>query len=332
MKTIYLYVLLTIISTINTKAQVGVNYTPFKDQVVNSPLIIKKQAGNALRFIPNSTGSKPGQVLISDNLGNVRYGDLNATKIEFINGDFNIGLKTKTGLNLDDVYANRSTVKYTNASITLPPGKWAVNFSLKFEILKDKLEQVVLVEYDTYTTRNRITANTFYNDRFTVVQRTQSLRYNPATDIDIIEDRCTGNGSNRQCFYTFRRERTSIQNQYNDNWGPLDRDESVWARVILSDRSTVASNDYNRERTADRTIDNLYLASGALTGVTQYTTVKGEIYITNKSGANKTYSLKLYLQTVNVKSSASAKYKLVDFAAGPTTNGIDRFFAIPAND
>ena len=316
---------------VNATAQVGINYTPFKNEVIKSALIIQDLpvgAGhkpNMLRFLdPAVPRPKAGQVLISDAFGNVRYGDLSATKIPAVNGSFNGG-KTLT-----DIVTQRR-VYDTYAYIDLLPGKWSVNFSLKFEVQKSTYENSTKVSYITYTTRQRYYSSDFYGgDRLRVrdingVETT--LRYNPATDSDVSTFTC--NDRDRNCFYTFRRRSETVTSILGD-WKTLDRDESIWARVILSD-SAGDANGYVANSTGD-VIGNLYLASGSIVGLAPYITLKGDIYINNRRPTTKRYYLKVYLELINLKNGTIAQYKLVNFAAGPMTNGIDRFFAIPAND
>ncbi|UYW00555.1 hypothetical protein K5I29_08355 [Flavobacterium agricola] len=249
MMKLFLNIILCSLFYFSSQAQIGINFVPNPNEVNNSPLIIKTDQPNALRFVPEGTEPLPGQVLISDDEGNVRYGDLTATEIDFVNGVFN------GGVNAEDLYRNNKVFD-SNAYIDLPPGRWAVNFSIKFQVVK-------------YSTVNETTEN-------------------------------------------------------------LERDEAIWARIILSNTSGNTTN-YNTDSTKDIAIPNLYLASGSLVGPTQYTNVKGEIYILNSLTTTKRYYLKVFLEKYNLDDRRRINYKLIDFAAGPILNGVDRFFAIPAN-
>jgi len=314
------------LSFTTSNAQVGVNYAPQKGDIINSPLVITKKEKDALRFKHNNQPTNVGDVLISDIDGNVRYGVLTATKIEFINGIFKDN-QARTGLFLNDVYNEQLKVHYTNANITLPPGRWAVNFSLNFEVLRNKVIQTAEYSNISHRTESRLSSNEFYNQSFKLYRSGETTRFNPNTD-KVDGTNCVGN----KCLYFFTRS-TLIRDQVVSAWGPIERDESIWARVILSDRATNRyPNDYNAESTNDRPIRNLYLASGALVGPAPSTMIKGEIYIENRGRTPKTYYLKVALQNVNLKNNRTANYKIDNFAAGPETNPSDRFFAVPAND
>jgi hypothetical protein len=327
MKQIIIYIMLTFITIVKSEAQIGINYSPAKGDDIKSPLVIKKRLLKQLRFKSTNSTPRDGQVLISDADGNVRYGDLNATKIDFINGNFG------NGLNISNVYGQHLAVNDTDAYITLPPGVWAVNFSLKLKILKSRVTIDQKYQYTVdYRTKDRLTSTQFYNNTFTTSNNV-SMKYNATTFLNIYTSNCTGTGTSQRCYYYFQRQEGLISNEILSPWETMAREEAIWARVILSDTKNIRyPNSYNNESTQDRAIPGLYLASGSITGLAEYTTIKGEIYINNKGRTNKSYYLKIALENIDLLPNSQARYKLEDFAKGPEINGIDRFFAVPAND
>lgn len=243
--------------SVNLQAQVGINYTPTGTE--NADLIIKKSINKpALRIETNQAISKDF-VLFSDSYGNVAWRAYGLINVPAKSGVYGTGLTSLIRSNSP----NPSNAMYTNASITLPPGKWAVNLAFNLDIK--------------------------------VVSRTNSS--NPWIERN------------------------------------LDINQSIWARMVISDTQS-SNQNYNTAATGDRVISNLYLASGVLQGPTSSGILKGEIYIHNSGLVDKTYYLKISLQSSNITFNNNNGIRLKNFALGPSfeTNAVDRFYAVYAGE
>ena len=243
--------------SINLQAQVGINYTPTGTE--NADLIIKKSNDKpALRIETNQAISKDF-VLFSDTYGNVAWRAYGLINVPAKSGVYGNGLTSI----ITSSNPNPSNAIYTNASITLPPGKWAVNLAFNLDV--KVVSRITLVS--PWIERN------------------------------------------------------------------LNTSQSIWARMVISD-SPANGQSYNTAATGDRVISNLYLASGVLQGPTSSGILKGEIYIHNSGLVDKTYYLKISLQSSNITFNSNNGIRLKNFALGPSfeTNAVDRFYAVYAGE
>ena len=323
-----IFILSFFIVSYNLFSQIGINYTP--DAITykpKSPLVImadKNEEQNMLRFnIPNHE-VQSGEVLISDDKGNVNWGDLSSFSSESINGEYSEdGLDKELNFNID----NRITNAYNSgAYVDLSPGIWNVNFDFKVKIKKRVKLSNSRIIYMNYKTDQKLTPNQFYSQSFAVknAQGTFSFDATVGDEFRGTSD-CENIAGQERCYYYFTNREVVPAGQFA--WVPIDRDEAFWVRLILSDNER-QDQTYGNNVTKDLYIKTLFLASGDVNGAINMTSVRGQIYIQNKTQTNKKYYLKV---SVESQKRTNVQYKIENFAAGPLLTDYDRFFALPVN-